>query len=273
MPERKQPVEVKVESIEQLQDSGPGATLILEEDAWEFAPPPPKGVYALKCFLGKDGEHVYKMDENDPSTLFCQLDLECRIVNSGEYDDTPVFTSLSTRVFPRKNNSTMASFVVKSIGLEQAKKFLPAPVTPKALAHVCKLVLKKEPSLQSEIDWRGGYMGKNKKGDDEWTTVYNHYEDFPQDPNDPSRKLHMVTITGQDGMPHEVRAQVKVVRFFGKGDKIPTIKQGHVLVSAPRSVMPVATEVEEIEVAQFVPAKGVVNGPAPTSAEMDIMLE
>ena len=50
----------------------------------------------------------------------------------------------------------------------------------------------------------------------------------------------------------EVRAQLKVVRFFGKGDTLPTFKDGNQLVSAPKSVQQQQTVVPEF-VPQFAP--------------------
>jgi hypothetical protein len=232
MPERTTPKEIKIDDWRKLTFDGPAVKYNLEEDAWGYPPPPPRGVYSIKCFLAKQGVQTYLADEKEPSTLYLTGNIEGRIVENEEYEDVPVFTTVNTRVFRGRDISTMVGFLVK-IG---AAKFIKNPGTPMQIADVFERVLKKnEPVVKAEIDWRGSYqMRDDKTGLDVWVNACNKYEDFDLVPGSAVRS-HIKHITGKDGLPKDIRAQVRVTRFFAKGEKLPTYDHGNVLVSAPKS--------------------------------------
>lgn len=232
MPERTIPKEIKIDDWRKLTFDGPAVKFNLEEDAWGYPPPPPRGVYSIKCFLAKQGVQVYLADEKDPSSLFASGNIEGRIVENEEYEDTPIFTTVNTRVFRTRDISTMVGFLVK-IG---AAKFIKNPGTPMQIADVFERVLKKnEPVVKVEIDWRGSYqMRDDKTGMDVWVNCCTKYEDFNPIPGS-SLKNHIKNLTGKDGLPKEVRAQIRVTRFFGKGEELPKYDHGNVLVSVPKS--------------------------------------
>jgi hypothetical protein len=289
MPERTIPKEIKIDDWRKLTFDGPAVKFNLEEDAWGFPPPPPRGVYSIKCFLARQGVQTFLADEKDPSTLFLTGNIEGRIVENEEYEDVPVFTTVNTRVFRGRDISTMVGFLVK-IG---ASKWIKNPGTPLQIADVFERVLKKnEPVVKAEIDWRGSYqMRDDKTGQDIWVNACNKYEDFPQIVGSPLRN-HIKNITGRDGLPKDVRAQVRITRFFAKGEALPNYDHGNVLVSAPKSAQ-IQSVVEPIpifgvggmmaptqQVSQVQPLvqpinAGVVVTPltAPTDEDLQMMLD
>jgi hypothetical protein len=211
---------------------GNEVTLDLTEDAWEFAAPPPRNVYDVKCFLAKEGLKFGLLDKNDPKSIYINIGIEGKIVSTDEdINGIPVFPFLSTRVYPRRNISTAASFLVK-LGYK-----VPNPITDKKLAMYVEAALKKEPIIKTELDWKGSYSYKDAKtGKDVWENVYNHYEEFPVD--DKGERRHLISVASKGGGMVEIRAQLKVNRFFGKNDPIPTFSKGTKLVSAPKSLQP-----------------------------------
>ena len=110
---------------------------------------------------------------------------------------------------------------------------IPNQIAPKRLTALMLKVLVKEPIIKGEVDWRGAYSYKDKNGDDVWENVYNKYSQFPNDPEDKTKKLYVVEVTSKNGGKAEVRAQTQVNRFFGKVHGVPNPK-GKGLVSAPR---------------------------------------
>lgn len=211
---------------------GVSRTLDLTEDAWTFGPPPPRGVYDLKCLPAKECAKWGLINPKDPNSIYYNLAMECKIVSDEkEYDGIPVFGSVTTRVYRGKENSTAAALLQK-MGFK-----VPQPVTDKKLAMLVIEGLKKERIVKAELDWRGAYSYKDPKtGEDIWENVFNHYEEFPIDPLKPDIRKHVVSVAKPGGSA-EVRAQLRIVRFFGKGDEIPVFSSGTLLVSGPRSIM------------------------------------
>ena len=212
---------------------GVAIQLDLTEDAWEYGAPPPRGVYDIKLFPQKDGVKMGRTDKNDPNTTYYMINYEGRVVSeNADYTDVPVFGNVSTRVFRGKNISTAAGLLVK-VGV----KNLPSPISDKKLAQFVEQILKKEVTVKAELDWRGQYKHTNDKGEDEYIPVFNHYEEFPVDP-DKGGKKHVVSVAKRGGGQAEVRAQLRVARFFAKGDTLPsfapTLPGG--LVSGPRTL-------------------------------------
>ena len=243
-----------IESLKDLLIEGEEVEMDLEEDAWEFGAPPPKGDYDLKLFLAaKDGYKVGYDTPGDENSMWLQFNLECRIVNSknGEYDDIPVFTRVNTKFGRGKSISTMAGLIVK-LGYK-----IPNRLAPKKLALYMDAALKKEPVVRAEIDWRGAYSYKDKDGKDVWENVFNRYEQFPNDPEKPGSKLFICEVTGKEGRKVEVRAQTQINRFYGKGEggKVKGVVAAPKFVEAskvvevkePQLATPVATEEDDFQ--------------------------
>jgi hypothetical protein len=213
---------------------GEAVTLDYTEDAWEYGAPPPRGVYDLQLFPQKDGIKWGLKDEKDPKSIYYTVAFEARVKSENpDYDGTPAFGSVNTRVYRGKDICTAAGLLTK------AGARLPNPITDKQLAKFCDALLRKEIIIKGELDWRGSYQYRDAKGNDVWENCFNHFEEFPEDKEakDGSRK-HLVSVTSKGGGLVEVRAQLKVTRFFGKGDELPKYNQGALLVSMPRSAMP-----------------------------------
>jgi hypothetical protein len=258
---------------------GVALQLDLEEDAWEYGAPPPRGVYGLKMFPQKDGTKMGRIDKNDPATTYYMINFEARVISDNEdYNNVPVFGTVSTRVFRGKNISTAAGLLIKA-----GVKTLPNPITDKKLAQFVEALLKKEVEVKAELDWRGQYKSTNQKtGEDEYISVFNHYEEFPMDPEKGVRK-HLVNVATKQGGQTEVRAQLRIVRFFGKGDTLPTFAPAAQsgLVSMPRSAMPqptaqpVMAPATTMATPQFVtPAQQTLAAPvANDPGEVDLLLD
>lgn len=217
----KDAVEMKqINSLDDLKVSGQVRKLDPTEDAWEFGAPPKKGIYRLKLFPGKDCWRLGQYDAKDESNIFVSCNLECRIVSEDpEVNDIPVFCNVSTRVGRRKNISTMMGLIVKL-----GHKLKTYELTDKQLAKLFEKVLKAEPLIEAEIDWRGSYPFTNKKGEKEYKNVYNHYEEFPNDPEEKGEKLTVISVTAEDGSRVEFRPQLYVAKWYGKDEKKPEPK-------------------------------------------------
>lgn len=211
---------------------GTSSQLDLTEDAWEFGAPPPRGLYDLKLFPAKECVKWGLQDSQDKNSVYYFIQMECKVVSENEdYNGVPVFGNVSTRIFRGKSISTAAGLLVK------LSYKVPNPITDKQLAMLTEKALKNERIIKAELDWRGAYSYKDAKGQDVWENVFNHYEEFPLDPDKPGTRKHSVTVANKAGGVAEVRAQLRIIRFFGKDDKLPVIVSGTTLVSGPRSLI------------------------------------
>ena len=255
MPERVVPELKPLASLKDLLADGPEVQIDPTEDAWEFGAPPARGVYKLKLFLQKDGLKVGLTDAKDPTSIFIQEALECKIVSDDpEIDGMTVFGRVNTRIYRGKSISTMAGLIVK-MGYK-----VPTSVSPKKVATLFEMAVKKEPVVEAELDWRGAYSYTDPKtGNTVWENVYNHYEEFPDEPKKPGTKQHRVSVTSKAGGVAEVRAQLQIVRFFGKGEA-PSHPE---LVSSPKLAQ--VSKVAEPELV-LEPTK---TGPAKAAAQSD----
>lgn len=214
------------------------------EDAWEFAAPIPVGVYDIRLFAAKDqpdnpawGQML--ADPKDKNSIYYYCRLEGKVVSDNpDLKDVSVVNglygplSVSTKIGKRKAISTMAGLIVK-LGYKLSRQEGNVKMEHGKVAQMFKAVLAKEPVIKVEIDWKAGYSipGKNKDDRGEWVNVYNTYADFPDDPEDLNQKLYRTSVTGKDGLRHEINAQFFVRTFFGKNEEIKTRNN---LVSAPR---------------------------------------
>ncbi len=258
----------------------------LTEDAWEYGAPPPHDVYQLKCFLSKDGWKQGLQNSKDPGSVFLQANLECRIIHDNEdYNGIPVFIRVNTKTWRGKTISTMEGMIAKWGFAEAYKKQVAkngGKITPKFIAKVFEAALKSEPTLHAELDWRGSYSyipKGSKDGEEKWENVYNHYWEFPK--NDDGGRQHIVSVAGKDGLPKEIRAQLNVVKIWGKGEEVPkpgTLKTpdnavvSPVLATPVRAVAtPVVAPVAEVVIAKPQQVAPTVASPVAAGGEVDDM--
>jgi hypothetical protein len=259
---------------------GMSSQLDLTEDAWEFGPPPPRGLYDLKLYPAKECCKWGYIDPRDKNGgIYYTVNFESKIVSDNpDHDGIPVFGGVSTRIYRGKSISTAAGLVVK-----MGFKVQPNPITDRQLAQLCEKALKLEKVVKAELDWRGAYSYRDPKtGQEVWENVFNHYEEFPPDPEKPGMRKHLVTVANKVGGVAEVRAQLRIVRFFGKGDTLPTFTNGTLLVSAPKMVLQPPTPVQTPQFVQqpqpvsqpaFVAAPVNAVPSAPSGGELELLLE
>ena len=197
--------------------------LDLTEDAWSYGAPPPWGVYDIKWKMDKDGVKENWEDKKDPTSKYLAVKMVGEVVNSkeGEYDGIPVFAGVNTRCYRGKNISTMAGFIVKA----GFGKHLEGAVTQLKQLTVMQALLKKEPVVKAELEWRGSYSYTDAKGETKYENLWKHYTQFPVD-KETGERLHVAMVARQSnhgGGQAEIRAQLQVARFFGKGDELPKI--------------------------------------------------
>ena len=256
-------------SLAELDVDGEAFKVDYTEDAWSYGAPPPAGVYKVKWMLDKDGLKTGLMDQRDPRSVYIQFNLIGTIQDSadGEFDGIPVFSRVNTKIYRGKTISTMAGFLSKCIA-DVSK--IPNPVTPKKLAELTMMVLKKEPVVKTEVEWKGSYSYKDNKGEDKWENVYNSYAEFPID-NETKIKKHIVTVTSKAGGTAEVRAMLNVVRFYSKTEEVKEKKQ--TVVGANKTV---AAKEPELELEDKITiAKPSASAPVKKQEEedMDLILE
>lgn len=221
----------------------------LDEDAWSFGAPPPHEMYQLRVTLAKDGLTLETAD-NDADDSYIVANLECRIVSdNSDYDGIPVFLRVTTRAYRGHTLSTMEAMIVK-MGFRSslAKR---ETLTDRLVAEMLLAAIKKEPLVWAELDWRGSYSYTNSKGDTVWENPLRTYTDFPlaQD----GARNHQMRLVGVDKQPHDIRAQLTVVKVYAKDDKE---------LPKPGSIAAKDLETTRVQVGHLVQAKGgKVNGP------------
>ena len=268
MPEKQK--ELVLTSFKDLQSNGPEFQLDLEEDAWSYGAPPPPGVYVFKWFLDKDGIVIKNEKEDDPnSPQFARISLVGRLDENEDWKDSVCYANLDSRIFRGKGISTLAGFLLKA----GAKKYLEGKKPNlKELGNLFDAVIKREPIIPAEIDWRGSYQWTNNKGESLWENACKHWVDFPEDKDNPGQRLHAFSLTGKDGLSHDIRAQVQVVRFMTRVEA-KEWKPKTNLVSQPRTGgnAPLAQKVvvPELVAPQVVQASKVVPAVVQTGATVD----
>ncbi len=267
--------EVKVldiSDLDKLMASSPEVTLDLEQDAWEYGAPPPKGAYRVKWVLDKEGLKQYQHSK-DPRDVSYSIAMVGSIKSEDpDFDKVPVFCNLNTRVFRGKKINTMAGFYVKlATWYTKGVPPLPNPISDAKLAHMVVKILKAEPIVLAELDWKGSYKYQDKKGEDQWKNVCNKMEDFPVDKD--GARIHIMTVAADGGGTAEVRAMLKVSRFFGKADIVPNYAAAQAgLVSGPRTVQPIKVE-EPTLVMEEAPKIVKPNGPLPSNMVQASLVE
>lgn len=255
-----------------------------EEDAWSYGAPPPAEVYKFKWFLDKDGLQSCREKADDPKSAYLRINILGKLIENEEWDGATVYHTLDSRVFRGKSISTMVGFLIKA----GAKKHLEGKqLTARYVAGLVLKVLAKEPTVRAELDWKGSYKhtptsGKNK-GNEVWENKFNHYNEFPDDLENKGKKLSVVTVTGVDGQPHEIRAMTKIVRFLSKDEVAATKKTVQPITGG--MVQPLSIGDVELEDSSPAPApapvskatppvKGVVAPPSapPVTADDDLDL-
>jgi hypothetical protein len=255
---------IVVSDIAQLKVKGRKVAMDLTEDAWSFGEPPAKGNYKLKVFLAKDGITQRYYDDKKEEVYF-NFSLECKFLSDDkDVDGYTMYVYVSTRIPKRKNISTVAGLIQKMgykmptnelDDIQQAKLFTAA--------------LKKEPIIGAEIDWRASYdTGKVDKntGRQVYKNVCNHYEDFPSD--EEGGKKSTFSHTAEDGSVAEIRAQLFVSKWYGKGETVPTAATA----SGPKFVKPAPEpELEPVLAAPKVePPKAA--SPQPSEGDLELVL-
>jgi hypothetical protein len=228
-----------LQSFKELKIAGAAMNLDLGEDAWSYgAPPPAKELYEVKWFPAKDGYKTSFEKKGDDSSLIISIDLEGRIVNNEEWDDTYVPGQLTSRIYRGRKTSTLVGFLIAGGQKLLLEKYMGQnALTPLKLGEIIEALLKKEPTIRCELDWKGFYSYLDKGGETHWENI--RYEDFPLDPSDVSKtkRMHMFTVTGKDGFPHDIRAMLKVNRYLQKGEAWTGGNKGAVASNGARPVM------------------------------------
>lgn len=261
-------------SLAELLVDGEALDLDLTQDAWEFGAPPPRGVYEVKLFIGKDGWKSGTIDPKDPKSVYVQCDLEGKITDR-EYEGQVVFTRVNTRVFRGKNISTMAGLLVK-MGHGPALEKARGKLTPKNLSILLDKAIKQEKPIKCELDWQGQYKWMDDKGKEVYESVHRHYDDFPN-LEDGSGKKHIYTIQTKNHGSQEIRARLQVNRFFGKGDELPKFSGGDKLISGPKSALTPAKALEPeivfVSPVTVAPTGQTTTQTANVEEDLDLMLE
>ena len=244
MPDRDDFESRVINSVTETTIDGPLVKLDPNEDAWEYGPPPPKGVYEVKCILARDGITEYK-NKNGGSEVNFSIAIDAKIVNNADYDGIPVFPRVSTRMIRGKDICTAAGWLDKYLKTYQPNTPLPKEATPRNLLRWIEDALKREPVLKAEIDWRASYEYTEKDGTTKYENVFNSYDDFPDDPNKAGHKAHIVKVQNvHSGLPVEVRAMTQVTRFYARNEtpkesaKAVTFAGGNKVQTQPLQSLP-----------------------------------
>ena len=182
------------------------------EDAWAFSAPPKAGAFELKLFLAKEGVKCYD-DDKDKEPGY-GIAMEAKIVNSpnGEFDGVVVFPRVATFLGRGKNISTAAGLIHK-LGFK-----VPEEAHQLKIAQLLVQALKREPVTKVELDWRG-YSKIEKRN------VFRNMEAFPKDKD--GEPMHIVDYKASNGQIEEIRANLDVVHWYGKGEEVKAKGPGH----------------------------------------------
>jgi hypothetical protein len=171
-------------------------TLNADADAWGRSCPPPDGVYEVRLFESKT---PYQIGETDDGGVFYKANLECSILQEGEWKDTKVFANVSTFISQGKEISTMAAIIRKCI---PSGNPIPPKATPLQILRLFRKVVGQQPRLYCQGEWKAWDKYK-----EDWIVV--GMARFPK--LGEGKYNHLV----RDSKGNEVAANFKVNRWFG----------------------------------------------------------
>jgi hypothetical protein len=187
--------------------TGKKVKLDATEDAWTYSAPPPAGPFDIKLFLAASPVTLKEREPGDSDTSYYSIALEGKIVSEDKsINNMTVFPYVNTIIGRGKNISTAAGLIVK-LGYK-----LPGDgeADDYTIAKVLCMAIKKEPIVKVELEWQG-YSKTDKK------VVYPNMASFPVDEN--GNHVHIVEYKCKDKSVEEIRAQLKVDHWYGKGEK------------------------------------------------------
>jgi hypothetical protein len=188
--------------------TGKKVKLDATEDAWAYSAPPPAGPQDIKLFLAKEAVKLMPLDkekEMDDDNSYYSISIEAKIVSDDpSLKNITVFPRVNTIIGRGKNISTAAGLVVK-LGYK-----LPAEASDFEIAKLLCLAIKKEPVTKVEFEWQG-WSKTDKK------VVYPNMASFPVD--ELGNHMHIVEYKCKDKSVEEIRAQLKVDHWYGKGEQ------------------------------------------------------
>ncbi len=216
-----------INSLAELVLEGDAVKIDYTEDAWGFGAPAPWDYYKLKLFLDKDGMKYGFEDDKNQKGLYITFKMVGKVMDEGDYEGSVVYCSVNTRVYRGKNISTMAGLLGKML---KDPKQLPNPITAHKLAETMEKVLKSEPIVAAEIDWKGSFSypdPKTKGEKDAWHNVYKSWKDFPNAEEEGTKQYEVSVLypksLGIGEGSADVRAMLQVVRFFSAKEEKPII--------------------------------------------------
>ena len=182
-------------------------------NAFEFPAPPKAGVYALKVMMGEDGIKMGELTKGDPSTSFFSARPNCTITDDGDYKGRTLSGDLSTIIWRNAKTSTMATFLNKA-----GVKNVEGKITAKQQAHLFYKLMKREPTISAEVEWRAWSSEEpNKKGGKGKYILFS-MDQFPKD------EEGNPIPQARDSKGNICFARLYVKAWLGKGET-PTTKK------------------------------------------------
>lgn len=197
---------------------GPATEIDKEADAFEIPPPPPAGVYEVKCFLGEKGHQIGALDPKDKKgTAYYMSFLELRILRPKEFEGRRILTNTTTTVFGggvTSQSATICNKMLEAMGKEQR---VAGKRTAKVVAKFLGTLLKKEPVVAVDCDWDAfspdepGRVNRRTGEQKMGRTIVTGMRNFPT-ADDGTTKLGYVT----DKLGNKCFARLQVTRWLGK---------------------------------------------------------
>jgi len=207
---------------------GEQENLDLTADAFEQMPPVPDGRYKVKVCYPKQSRH--QQGEDRQGKVYFRANLELRILDNEKYANAVIFANVSTLV-GAKGNSTMATLLTK-----MGAKNTPATTTHKGLLQYFDKVMKQEPKIFVDTEWRAW---DGEKG--EW--IKQGMKNFPQ--KEGGGYNHAV----KDSKGKTVFAKAKVLKWLSAAEAkaTPAPTQQQAAKPAQAAVAPKKAEPEGFE--------------------------
>lgn len=235
--EEKKPQQLKkVDLNDTSLPDGEAIEIDSKADAYSFAKPAPHGIYQLKLYLDSSGFRMGQADEHDPSSVYFIADLDMRVISDDKnIQGQSIQDGLSTTVF-RGHKASQVSTLISKIGYGDK---IPASITPRQQATLLSKILKKEPIVFAELDWRAWSKNQlNRRTGKGGSWLLRGMEKFPQ--LEDGSYDHCI----EDASGETCYARMFVVRFLSaeeaKGATVEVKKPVRV-VSAVAGTAPVAS--------------------------------